>query len=51
MVKIRTGASAMHEFDINVYRCNEEVSFDDTNLRPDFLGGVVNRDQGVGRTP
>jgi hypothetical protein len=24
--------------------------FDDTNLQPDYLGGVVNRDQGVGRT-
>jgi len=27
MVKMCTGASAMHNFNANVYRCNEEVMF------------------------
>jgi len=39
MVKMGTGTRAMQKFGKRVYRCNQEVAFDDTSLRPDFPSG------------
>jgi len=39
MVKVCTGTRTMHTLGESVYRCNEEVFFDDTSLEPDFPGG------------